>query len=47
MIESTQSGQKKMFQRWKNMTEINNHYEKCRLMNTFFENSKESIKKNL
>jgi hypothetical protein len=26
MIDTTQSGQKKLFQRWKNMTELNSHY---------------------
>lgn len=47
MIETTQSGQKKFFQRWKNMTEINNHYEKCKLLATFFENSKDAIQRNV
>ncbi len=29
------------------MTEINNEYEKCRLLTSFFENSKDAINRNM
>lgn len=47
MIDSTQSGQKKLFQRWKHMTEINNEYVKCKMITNLFEGCRDAVNRNM